>query len=111
MCTLCRLVYMSDEPRLTPQTIEVLGHFTSGARREFTGFEIAALTELKTGTLYPILHRLENAGWLSSRWESGEPEKLGRPRRRYYKITAQGVRSANAIAQSLAPHNGRLAWT
>lgn len=101
---------MGKEPRLTPQTIEVLGHFTSGGRKEFTGAEIADLTRLKTGTLYPILHRLEHAGWLSSRWEAGEPAKLGRPRRRYYKITAEGIRSTNAVARSLAP-TGRLAWT
>ena len=48
--------------------------------------------ELKEGSLYPALHRMEREGWLSSYWvESDE----GR-RRRYYKITAAGRKVLNA---------------
>ena len=41
------------------------------------------------GMLYPVLHRLQSRGLISSRWESGD----GGPRRRYYKITAKGKRA------------------
>jgi DNA-binding PadR family transcriptional regulator len=44
------------------------------------------------GTLYKALGRLEEFGLLSSRWEDDAPE--GRPRRRLYELTAQGVRAA-----------------
>jgi DNA-binding PadR family transcriptional regulator len=43
---------------------------------------------------------LEKAGWLKSRWEEGEPLTLNRPRRRYYRITAQGVRSIRAVVRA-----------
>ena len=36
---------------------------------ELAGADIRALTNVATGTLYPILLRLEDAGWLASQWE------------------------------------------
>ena len=50
---------------------------------------------LASGTLYPILLRLESAGWLASRWESVDPSEAGRPRRRLYRITPGGLRRAS----------------
>jgi DNA-binding PadR family transcriptional regulator len=79
-------------------------------RRELSGADIAAASKLKSGTLYPILARLEEAGWLSSRWEAGDPVTLGRPRRRYYRVTAEGAKNVRAVARDFAPI-GRLAWT
>ena len=38
------------------------------------------------GMLYPVLHRLEAKGFIVSRWAAGE----GGPRRKFYRITAQG---------------------
>ena len=54
------------------------------------------------GTLYKALGRLEEFGLLSSRWEEAAPE--GRPRRRLYELTAQGVRAAE---QARAPERPR----
>jgi PadR family transcriptional regulator, regulatory protein PadR len=54
------------------------------------------------GTLYKALGRLEEFGLLSSRWEDAAPE--GRPRRRLYELTGQGVRVAE---QALAEHAGQ----
>jgi PadR family transcriptional regulator PadR len=38
------------------------------------------------GTLYPLLTRMKNAGWLSYRWE----ESKSGPPRKYYQITPAG---------------------
>ena len=54
------------------------------------------------GTLYKALGRLEDFGLLSSRWEDAAPE--GRPRRRLYELTGQGVRAAE---QARAPEPPR----
>jgi DNA-binding PadR family transcriptional regulator len=88
---------------LTNETLKVLGALASSHEKELAGAELAKLCELASGTLYPVLHRLEKAGWLRSRWEEGEPSKLKRPRRRYYKITAQGVRNIRALVGELSP--------
>jgi PadR family transcriptional regulator PadR len=60
------------------------------------GYELMALTHLKTASMYQALHRMEDAGWLTSYWESGHPKQLGRKRRRYYELTEVGRRTAQA---------------
>ena len=48
--------------------------------------------QLKEGSLYPALHRLEQAGGVSARWEGAEAAARRGPRRRIYRITAKGRR-------------------
>jgi PadR family transcriptional regulator PadR len=100
----------AKEPRLTQQTLKVLGTLMSGQTRELSGAEIAKLSQLSSGTLYPILYRLEEAGWLDSRWEEGSPALLGRPRRRYYRITAEGQKRVKQVVRELTPIGERLVW-
>ena len=52
------------------------------------GYALSQETGLASGTLYPILMRLENLGWLETRWE--EPGNTGRPPRHNYRLTAGG---------------------
>ena len=55
------------------------------------GFDIMEVTGLPSGTVYPILRRLERAGCALSRWEDeGVAQGDGRPARRYYEIAAEG---------------------
>lgn len=44
--------------------------------------------EVKPGSLFPALHRMEEAGWLSSYWGDSENKR----RARYYRLTAAGRR-------------------
>jgi PadR family transcriptional regulator PadR len=96
------------EPRVTIQTLKVLSTLIS--TRDLSGADISRETGLASGTLYPILLRLEEAGWLESRWETEEPSSLGRPRRRLYKVTGLGARRARAAARDLAVPFKELAW-
>ena len=100
----------TDQPRMTGPTLKVLATLMSSTWDELSGAEIARATKLASGTLYPILLRLEQAGWLASRWETEDPKELGRPRRRFYQVTAAGARKANAEFRSLQPAIGKLAW-
>lgn len=60
------------------------------------GYEISKLIEARSAgrlkfhvaSLYPLLYRLEERGWLHGRWV----EKAGQRRRRFYAITAEGLR-------------------
>jgi len=97
-------------PRITTQTLRVLGAFTTAEPDELSGAEIAKRTGLQSGTLYPILARLEQAEWLESRWEAGNPKELGRPRRRLYQLTGFGARSAHAAYRELSQMIGGPAW-
>jgi DNA-binding PadR family transcriptional regulator len=63
------------------------------------GFEIMRAAHLPSGTVYPLLRRLEAAGFLESSWEDAEQaHQDGRPPRRYYRATAEG-RAALADAR------------
>jgi len=101
---------MGDEPRITGPTLKVLAALLSTPRDELSGAEIGRASKLASGTLYPILLRLEGAGWLQSRWEREDPSELGRPRRRFYRVTALGAKKAKAAFKDLQPAFGRLSW-
>lgn len=89
---------------MTPQTIAVLHVLVNNPDTPRYGLAIAREAGLKTGTLHPILARLEQAGWLNSHWEEpAEHEDQGRPRRRYYQLSGLGATAApRAIAQAEA---------
>jgi PadR family transcriptional regulator PadR len=100
----------TDEPRITGPTLKVLAALLSSPRDELSGAEVGRATKLASGTLYPILLRLEGAGWLDSRWETEDPKELGRPRRRFYRVTGVGARKAKIAVRDLEPAFGKLSW-
>lgn len=85
------------EPRITLQSMKVLRTFMDNLNEELSGVDVRKATSLATGTLYPILLRFEQAGWLTSNWEKVDPSEAGRPRKRLYKIAAAGQRKANEV--------------
>jgi DNA-binding PadR family transcriptional regulator len=59
------------------------------------GFDIMDATGLPSGTVYPILRRMEAEGYARSRWEKdGRARREQRPPRRYYELTAAGRSAA-----------------
>jgi PadR family transcriptional regulator PadR len=101
---------MGTEPRITSQTLKVLATLMSRIQEETSGAEIGRATNLASGTLYPILLRLEEAGWVESRWEVEDPHELGRPRRRFYQITGVGLRKARLAFRDVGLSLKELAW-
>jgi PadR family transcriptional regulator PadR len=83
--------------RLSPQTVAVLEALSASSDQWRYGLEIAAATGLKSGSLYPILVRLDERGLLESRWL--EPEKPGRPPRHAYRMTGAGRAALRAAMQ------------
>jgi DNA-binding PadR family transcriptional regulator len=63
---------------------------------ETFGADIGAESHLPSGTVHPILARLEGLGWAMSRWEDIDPRAAGRPARRYYRLTSDGRDHARA---------------
>ena len=55
------------------------------------GFDISDITGLPSGTVYPALRRLEEAGYLTSKWEHPKISQAEpRPARKYYELTRPG---------------------
>jgi DNA-binding PadR family transcriptional regulator len=73
---------------MTFATVSVLQAVAQGQRY---GFSIMDATGLPSGTVYPILGRLEDNAWVRSRWEDQQiAHDAKRPPRRYYEITTAG---------------------
>lgn len=98
---------MPESLRLSHQALRVLkaflDAFSEDVRAELAGADLMKAARLSSGTLYPILLRFEKAGVLTSRWEDDRPQDLGRPRRRFYRITPAGARIAREVLAELSP--------
>jgi len=75
-------------PRISPQTQRVLERFAERPTGWHYGYELSRETDLKAGTLYPILMRLAKYGLLETKWVATE---RGVPPRHTYRLTAKGV--------------------
>jgi PadR family transcriptional regulator PadR len=86
---------------MTLPTQLVLRALLAEPTREMYGLQVCAEAGLPSGTIHPILARLEGLGWVESRWEDADPAAEGRPRRRYYKMTEDGAERARiALARA-----------
>jgi len=91
-------------PRMTIQVQLVLRALLAEPAQEMYGLQICEASGLPSGTIHPILARLEGMGWLESHWEDVDPQEEGRPRRRYYKVTEDGAeRAPIAMAEARTP--------
>lgn len=80
--------------RKTAPVMAILELFLPDPTHQRYGLEIADELGLKSGVLYPALHRLHAEGWLDRDTEDVDPRKIGRPVRRLYSITPLGQRCA-----------------
>ena len=94
---------------MTVTTVQVLEAFAAEPDTDRYGLEIMALTGFPSGTVFPILARLERLGWLDSGWETVDPRAAGRPRRRYYHLTEHGLGYARAALARVAHERSRRA--
>jgi PadR family transcriptional regulator, regulatory protein PadR len=75
--------------RSSSQTLTVLMALLEQPQQWQYGYELSKSTRLKSGTLYPILMRLSDQGFLHSRWK--DAEQVGRPPRHVYRLSASGT--------------------
>lgn len=81
--------------KITDSTLDVLDALVKQPSPAH-GFVIAQAAGRKTGTVYPILMRLTDAGWLESEWEKQHPQE-GKPPRRFYRFTNEGRAGAATL--------------
>jgi PadR family transcriptional regulator PadR len=86
--------------RMSLQTLRALEAFLENPADPLSGADVQRRSGLASGTLYPILLRLEAAGWFVSKWESIDPSSAGRPRRRLYRLTPGGLSRASEVFAS-----------
>ena len=81
--------------RITEATLDVL-EVLLGPDDELYGLAIANAIGRPTGSVFPILARLERLGWAISEWEANEPSSRG-PRRRFYHLSPEGLTKARVV--------------
>jgi DNA-binding PadR family transcriptional regulator len=89
---------MARSRKLSKQSLALLEVLASRPSDWLYGLELANLTGLKSGTLYPILIRLADRSLLESRWL--EPNERGRPPRHAYRITGAGLKALEQSTSS-----------
>jgi PadR family transcriptional regulator, regulatory protein PadR len=75
--------------RVTDATLDVLEVLLHPGT-ELYGLKIAKAAGRPTGSVFPILARLEACGWVNSEWEAGDPASRG-ARRRFYQLSPDGI--------------------
>lgn len=98
--------------RLTKPLERVLRVFLADTSARHHGYDLMKAARLQSGTLYPLLGRLQDQGLVTSEWELASGDATGRPPRKYYQLTAEGVRVARLeIARASSTSGRRTAGT
>ncbi len=97
--------------RLTLATQMVLRSLLDKPTEKRYGLELCAQAGLQSGTVYPILARLEQAGWVHSAWEDPQVhEAEGRSRRRYYTLSEEGAAQARQALAEISSRQAGAIW-
>lgn len=90
---------MTRSRALSPQALSVVAVLADSDDWRH-GYDLMAQAEVKSGTLYPLLMRLEAQGFLEARWV--ESPQAGRPPRHVYRLTPAGRDWAGSLAEAIA---------
>jgi PadR family transcriptional regulator, regulatory protein PadR len=92
---------MEPLQRVTAPTLEVL-QVLLDAGEPLWGLRIMDALGRPSGTVYPILERLERQGWIRSEWAAGDAGPHGERQRRLYELTPEGAPAARELLRARA---------
>jgi DNA-binding PadR family transcriptional regulator len=99
---MCRIGVM----RMTGPLERVLGAFLADPAAPRYGYDLMKAARLPSGTLYPLLARLEHQKLVASAWET--PQQEGQRPRKYYQLTGEGIRIARLELAQASARRGRV---
>jgi len=86
---------------ISPQTRAVLEQLAASHPGWAHGYDLSKATDLRSGTLYPILRRLHESGLLDAEWEPSP--HAGKPPRHIYRLSAAGLKLARERREETPP--------
>ncbi len=92
---------MTRSRALSAHARRILAALLDGGASWSHGYELARIAHVKSGTLYPLLIRLEEQGYLEAEWQ--QPAERGRPARHAYRLTPSGMKLARGNRPDQAP--------
>lgn len=96
---------MTRQRALSPMARQLLAILADAADHWSHGYELCRQAGIKSGSLYPLLIRLESQGYLEAQWQPSA--EAGRPPRHAYRLTATGrqlARENPAPTRQATPH-------
>jgi PadR family transcriptional regulator, regulatory protein PadR len=96
---------MARARRPSPQTVAVLDALAARASGWSHGYDLCRALGLKAGTVYPILIRLAERGFVETAWEKEVPP--GRPPRHLYRLSAAGAEQVREVRRTEAQRTSR----
>jgi PadR family transcriptional regulator PadR len=99
-----KISLMPTPTRVTGPLLDVLEVLLQAWRddHDLHGWMIMKATKRSGPTVYGVLDRLEDAGWITGHWEEQHPEP-GKPRRRFYRLTPTGTEAAQQLLTARRP--------
>lgn len=97
--------------RMSGPTLKLLKLLLENPQEGLSGAQISKAAKIGSGTMYPLLQRLEFAKWIEGEWEVVDPAEVGRPKRRFYKLTPTGqVGARKELAELQTQAIGEQSW-
>lgn len=94
---------------ITRNVLKVVSVFVNNPESDLYGLELSEHTGIAYGALLPLLIRLEEAGWLIGDWEPIDPKVVGRPKRKYFRMSEDGMaRAKELVNKEVAFLSGRV---
>jgi PadR family transcriptional regulator PadR len=94
--------------RPSPQTVAILNALAAKASDWSHGYDLCRSLGLKAGTVYPILMRLAERGYVETAWEQEVPQ--GRPPRHLYRLSAAGAEQVHELRHAEAQQSPGRSW-
>ena len=91
---------------MTGPVERVLGAFLADPAAPRYGYDLMRAARLPSGTLYPLLARLEKDRLVASAWET--PQEEGQRPRKYYRLTGEGIRIARLELARASARRGNV---
>jgi len=79
--------------------LKVLSVFLEYPNQKFCGMDIMKKLKLRSGTVYPLLVKMETAGWLKREFEEVDPKVVKRPAKILYQISPSGIRAGDKLVK------------
>lgn len=89
---------LRNPERITPPLLDVLEALLTSPNTEMHGWVLMKATRRLGPTVYNVLERLEDLGWVTTRWD--DTTEPGRPRRRYYRLTTEAADHSRTLLAS-----------
>ena len=95
--------FFSSKHRVSSAFLSIAWFFLERPQEKLCGSDVMKELKLPSGTVYPILARMNKHGWLTRELEEVDPKVVNRPQRHYYIVTQAGLTEGRRLITTKLP--------